>query len=153
VADYFFDSSALAKAYVAETGTHWVRTLLDDEQHRIYISQLAEVEVIAALTRRFSIGDLTQQDRDQLARDARQDCASFLVVNITAEIIEAAVDLALKYNLRAYDAVQLASALEVRDLLVQNSQNPSILSLVSADLELNRASALEGVQVDNPNFH
>lgn len=63
MADYFFDSSALAKAYVAETGTHWVRTLLD------------EVEVVAALTRRFSVGDLTQQDRDQLAQDARQDCA------------------------------------------------------------------------------
>ena len=153
MADYFFDSSALVKAYVAEAGTHWVRTILDDEQHRIYISQLTEVEVIAALTRRFSVGDLTQQDRDQLAHDARQDCVSFLVVSITAEVIEASVDLALKHNLRAYDSVQLASALEVRNLLVQNSQNLVPLTLVSADLELNRASALEGVPVDDPNFH
>ena len=38
MADYFFDSSALVKAYIAETGTSWVRTILDDEQHRIYIS-------------------------------------------------------------------------------------------------------------------
>ena len=153
MADYFFDSSALVKTYVAETGTQWVRTLLDDEHHRIYISQLAEVEVVAALTRRFSIGDLTQQDRDQLAHDARQDCASFLAVNVTAEIIEAAIDLTLKHNLRAYDAVQLASALEVRNLLVQNSQNTAALTLVSADLELNRASASEGLPVDDPNSH
>ncbi len=76
MADYFFDSSALVKAYIAETGTNWVRSILDDGQHRIYLSQLAEVEIIAALTRRFSVGDLTQQDRDQLAQDARQDCAS-----------------------------------------------------------------------------
>ena len=152
MSDYFFDSSALVKAYIAETGTPWVRTLLDDEQHRIYISQLAEVEVIAALTRRFSVGDLTQQDRDQLAHDARQDCASFLVVRITTEVIEAAINLALMHNLRAYDSVQLASALEVR-AVVQNSQNPVALTLVSADLELNRASALEGLPVDDPNSH
>jgi hypothetical protein len=45
VADFFFDSSALVKAYIAEAGTTWVRTILDDERHRIYISQLASVEV------------------------------------------------------------------------------------------------------------
>ena len=49
MADYFFDSSALVKAYVAEAGTNWVRTILDDPQHRISISALAEVEVISAL--------------------------------------------------------------------------------------------------------
>ena len=72
---------------------------------------------------------------------------------LTPEIIEAAIDLALKHNLRAYDAVQLASALEIRDLLFQDSQNPVALTLVSADLELNRASALEGLPVDDPNSH
>jgi PIN domain nuclease of toxin-antitoxin system len=46
VADYFFDSSALVKAYLAETGTGWVRAILDDPNHRISISALAEVEVI-----------------------------------------------------------------------------------------------------------
>jgi len=54
MADYFFDSSGLVKAYVAETGTNWVRTILDDPQHRIFISALAEVEVVSALTRPFS---------------------------------------------------------------------------------------------------
>ena len=75
------------------------------------------------------------------------------MVNITAEIIEAAINLALMHNLRAYDSVQLASALEVRPLLMQSSQNPVALTLVSADLELNRASVLEGLPVDDPNSH
>jgi len=112
VADYFFDSSALVKAYIAETGTNWVRTIIDDEQHQIYISQLTELEVVAALTRRFRIGDLTLQERDQAARDVRQDCASYLGVDVTDEIIESSIDLALRHNLRAYDAAQLASALK-----------------------------------------
>lgn len=70
MADYFFDSSALVKAYVAETGTNWVRTILDDPQHRISISALAEVEVISALTRRFNEGDNTQAELDQAKRNA-----------------------------------------------------------------------------------
>lgn len=75
---------------------------------------------------------------------------SYLIVDVTAENIDAAIDLALRHNLRAYVAVQLASALEVRDLL-QGSQSPVALTLVSADLELNRAGALEGLPVDDPN--
>lgn len=120
MADYFFDSSALVKAYIAETGTNWVRTIIDDEQHQIYISQLTELEVVAALTRRFRIGDLTLQERDQAARDVRQDCASYLGVDVTDEIIESSIDLALRHNLRAYDAAQLASALKVKNVLSNN---------------------------------
>lgn len=65
MADYFFDSSALVKAYIAEAGTDWVRTILDHPQHRMSISALAEVEVTSALTRRFNEGDLTQAEVDQ----------------------------------------------------------------------------------------
>lgn len=65
MADYFFDSSALVKAYIAEAGTDWVRTIPDHPQHRISISALAEVEVTSALTRRFNEGDLTQAEVDQ----------------------------------------------------------------------------------------
>jgi len=152
VADYFFDSSALVKAYIAETGTNWVRTIVDDDQHQIYISQLTELEVIAALTRRFRIGDLTLPERDQAARDVRQDCASYFVIDLTNEIVEAAIDLALRHNLRAYDAAQLACALKVTSVLSSN-QRYTGLTLVSADLELNDASTLEGFQIEDPNNH
>jgi uncharacterized protein with PIN domain len=66
VADYFFDSSALVKAYIDEAGTNWVRTILDDPQHRISISALAEVEVTSALTRRFNEGDYPSWIRSNL---------------------------------------------------------------------------------------
>lgn len=151
MADYFFDSSALVKAYIAEIGTSWVRTILDDPQHRIYVSQLAEVEVIAALTRRFHVGDLTQQERDQSVHDIREDCRSYFTVNISDQVVESAVELAVRHNLRAYDAVQLASALEVRSISVENPTAPIDFTLVSADMELNAASTLEGIQVEDPN--
>jgi len=103
VADYFFDSSALVKAYIAEAGTNWVRTILDDPQHRISISALAEVEVISALTRRYNEGDLIQIELDQACDELSQDCATYFLVNVTNQILEAAVSNARNHSLRAYD--------------------------------------------------
>ena len=83
MADFSFDTSAVVKAYIAETGTPWVRTILDDPQHRIWISALTKVEIIAALTRGFRVGDLTQQQLSQVSSDALQDCAYFLAVPVS----------------------------------------------------------------------
>lgn len=152
MADHYFDSSALVKSYVAETGTTWVRTILDDKQNRIFISTLAEVEVVAALTRRFRVGDLTVQQLDQACDEARQDAEAYICASLTDDLIRAAVGLARTHGLRGYDAVQLATALQVRDALIQN-QLEQDFTLVSADLELNAAAALEGLQVEDPNSH
>lgn len=83
MADHYFDSSALVKSYVAETGTTWVRTILDDKQNRIFISTLAEVEVVAALTRRFRVCDLTVQQLDQACDEARQDAEAYICASLT----------------------------------------------------------------------
>ncbi|MCA1577470.1 MAG: type II toxin-antitoxin system VapC family toxin [Acidobacteria bacterium] len=87
--DYFFDSSALVKAYISEAGTNWVRTILDDPQHRISICALAEIEVISALTRRFKERDLTQVELDQACDELSLDCATYLLVDITSQVLEA----------------------------------------------------------------
>jgi uncharacterized protein len=153
VADYFFDSSALVKAYIAELGTNWVRTILDHPQHRISISALAEIEVISALTRRFNEGDLTPPELDQACDELSQDCAAYLLVDITSQILEAAVRNARNHSLRAYDAVQLASAVAVSTALLARQNQPIQLTLVSADSALNHAARLEGLQVENPNAY
>ena len=50
---YFADSSALAKRYVAEVGTVWLRSLLDPATGAVVvIARITAVELIAALTRR-----------------------------------------------------------------------------------------------------
>jgi uncharacterized protein len=153
VADYFFDSSALVKAYIVESGTTWVRTILDDPQHRISISALAEVEVISALTRRFNAGDLTQVELDQACDELRQDCANYLLLDVTTEILEASVGHARKHSLRAYDAVQLASAIAVQTALLVTQGDKSYVTVVSADNSLNDAARSEQLQVEDPNTH
>ena len=151
MADYYFDSSALAKAYITEAGTTWVRNILDDSQHRISISALAEVEVISALTRRFKEGALTQVELDQACDELSQDCETYLLVDVTTQILEAAVANARQHSLRAYDAVQLASVLAVRTTLLVTQGHAADLTFVSADDALNDAAGVEGLRVENPN--
>ena len=102
-----------------------MRTILDDPQHRISISALAEVEVISALTRRFKEGDLTQFELHQACDELSQDCAAYFMVDVTGQILEAAVGNARNHLLRAYDAVQLASAIAVRTALAITQGNAS----------------------------
>jgi hypothetical protein len=55
----------------------------------------------------------------------------------------------LRIGLRAYDALQLATALDTSRIV---SQVDAIkLILVSADLELNAAAAAESLTVEDPN--
>ena len=58
---------------------------------------------------------------------------------------------ARKHGLRAYDAVQLAAALDTGRIIsqVESAQ----LILVSADLDLNAAATAESLKVEDPNNH
>jgi len=54
-------------------------------------------------------------------------------------------------GLRGYDAVQLATALELENRFSAN--NLSSIIFISADNHLNQAAQTEGLTVDNPNNH
>lgn len=54
-------------------------------------------------------------------------------------------------EIRAYDAVQFAGAMELNQARVAAALSPIIL--VSADLELNSAARAEGLVVEDPNLH
>ncbi len=62
MAAYFFDSSAVVKFHIAETGTAWVRTILLATRpdgtlaNPIFIANITEVEVTAAVSRRARAG-------------------------------------------------------------------------------------------------
>jgi uncharacterized protein len=55
------------------------------------------------------------------------------------------------HALRAYDAVQLAVALEVNRSHQEDGFGP--VTLISADQALNDAATAEGLAVDDPNSH
>lgn len=148
----FLDSSALVKCYVAETGCVWTRSILDDEGNVVYVASLSRVETISALTRRLRRGDITQTEFDEACKQFRLDLTTqFEIVALTDQMIAEASTLAQQHGLRAYDAVQLAAALETSSVISQ--LEPTRFVLVSADLELNTAAAAEGLNVEDPNTH
>ena len=70
---------------------------------------------------------------------------------MTAKLVAAAMKLARSHALRGYDAVQLASAIEVHQARVAAGASP--LTIISADEPLNTAAVAEGLLVENPNNH
>ena len=116
MADYFFDTSALVKRHVNEMGSAWVRTLIRAKAtHRIYIARITTVEVFAAITRRQYSGDLSAAQAGAILGHFRRHLAQrYRIIDLTPAIYDNAMLRARKRRLRAYDAVQLAAALELR---------------------------------------
>ncbi|MGH7965044.1 MAG: type II toxin-antitoxin system VapC family toxin [Candidatus Binatia bacterium] len=153
MAAYFFDSSALVKRYVVESGTQWVRGLCEPAAgHTIYIARITGVEVIAALARHTRIGSLTRSAAQGAMAAFRGDFRwVYLVSELTPALAERAMDLAQAHGLRGYDAVQLAASLDVN--AERRGYGLAPLTLASADTDLNQAATAEGVAVENPNDH
>jgi uncharacterized protein len=95
---------------------------------------------------------MTQAEFDVACTQFRLDLITqFEIVALTDRMIEEASALAQQHGLRAYDAVQLAAAIETSS--VTSQLEPTQLILVSADLELNNAADAEGLDVEDPNTH
>ena len=148
-----FDASGLVKRYVNETGSDWVRAIVDPAQgNAIGIADVTRAEVASALSRRAREGAITLDERDELMRTFQAHCATeYRLVPTEHFIIGLAVDLIQRHPLRAYDGVQLATAIAVNRSLVAHDLTP--LFFVSADDNLIAAAQGEGLTVDNPNWH
>lgn len=153
MASYYLESSALVKRYVVEAGTPWIRGLSAlSAANSLVIAQITGVEAVAAITLRARRGSTTPADAAIAIANFRRDFTrGYYAVPITLAMIGHAMNLAEKHGLRGYDAVQLATALQVQSERRANGL-PDIIFL-SADNALSAAAAAEGLAVDNPNAH
>jgi predicted nucleic acid-binding protein len=152
VTAYFIDSSALVKRYVIETGTTWVRRLRRNPSTVIYIARITAVEVTCAVARRRKGKTLTLRRASSILLRFRQHLAArYTVIEITPDLLDDAIRLGNTHALRAYDAVQLAVALEVNRSHQADGFGP--VALISADQALNDAATDEGMTVDDPRLH
>ena len=153
VSIFYFDTSALLKQYVAEIGSGWVNDLLATSPAPfVFTSQLTTVEGVCAFTRRLREGTLSSVAHSRLLAAFDYDMTyRYQLVDIMPATIETARQLAQKHPLRAYDAIQLATAWLVNQTLVGAEKAP--LLFISADDRLNGIAQVEGLEVDNPNHH
>ena len=131
------------KLYADEPGHRTVRAL-----ERIVVSCLARVEVPAALWRKQRRGELGEGELRVLVAEFEADYFGtpaepprFLVTGLPSSVLETAAHLLVSHALRAYDAIQLASACAVRDV------DPGCAVFACADRALRAAATAEGFEV------
>lgn len=136
----FADSSALVKRYAEEADDAIVRDLDD-----LAVSSLALVEVASAIWRKARLGHLDASGIDATLRGVQADLhggpsrrASYAVIRPTDRILARASQIVGADNLRAFDAVQLASAEMARELI------PECTRFVCFDDRLRAAAADHG---------
>lgn len=139
----FADSSALVKLYADEPDHQLVRKL-----DVLVVSALARVEVPAAIWRKNRMGELDPADAAVLIaafeadyHGSTGDQPRFAVVAATASVLEAAARLVAAHGLRAYDAVQLASAQAAAQTV------PDCRTVAVFDVTLRAAAAAAGFAV------
>ncbi len=117
MAGYFFDTSAIVKRYVQEAGTRWIRDLTRRGQpDLLYLARITTVELTSAVARRRRGGSLTvPRARSILTRFQRQIVGRYVMVEMTPPLLTAAAKLTDQHALRAYDTVQLATALDLNN--------------------------------------
>jgi predicted nucleic acid-binding protein len=110
---------------------------LDD----VVVSELARVEVPAALWRKRRAGAIRGDDAAVLVSAFERDWLgdAFAVVPVLSPILERAARLCATHPLRAYDGVQLASALAAQ------AADPALEGLLCFDEMLASAARVEGL--------
>jgi predicted nucleic acid-binding protein len=153
VSHFYFDSSALVKRYLHESGSNWVRSIITPiARHVILTARITEIEIMSAVSRQERTGAIRPRTaeaiRHLLARHVQRE---YIVIELGRPLAQQAIALLTRHPLRAYDAVQLASALESNTRLIQTGL--AQLTFVSADKRLLVAAIAEGLATVDPNSY
>lgn len=146
---YFFDTSALAKAYHREVGTPEVLRIFGEPGSEVVVSSLSTVEFQSVFARKVRMGHLTSNAYDSLRKKFGGDVkAGRLRVKCLFRRHQVAAEKLIAAHgptrgLRTLDSLQLAMAIE---LVATNAAD----CFVAADCQLLEIAALEGLTVLNP---
>lgn len=138
----FLDSSALVKRYADELESHMVQAVSEP----VLASDLAAVEVPAAFWRKHRVGEISASTAQVLCRRFLADVSvaspdrNTVLMRVNEDILHEAIDLVARHPLRAYDAIQLASALSA-------SRPMGECTFGCFDRQLSTAAAIEGLSL------
>lgn len=117
----YLDTSSLFKLYHSEPGSEEMDSVFsDNEITGIFLSEITNVEFISAVFKRVRMKELSMNDAEQLIKLFDNDLKKYTIVPVSSTTLENAKLLILKYGqegLRTLDALQFASAIEVKNLV------------------------------------
>lgn len=137
----YLETSNLVKLYVEEAGTAEVKAGVA-ECEAVATSIVSYVEARAAFARKAGEKALAPACYQAVKADLERDWDSFFALNLTGELIRLAADLAEKHGLRGYDAIHLASAVNLKRAMGAAAD----LVFSSADDRLRTAALTEGLR-------
>jgi predicted nucleic acid-binding protein len=135
--NYFFDTSALIKNYIEETGSEKVSALME-EAEEIFVSEITIIECFSTLKRILSERLIRESDYLHLKDEIQYDFGFLSKVGISPESCEQLID---KYQLKSLDSIQLAASLSVSD---------EIDTFICCDKKLLKAAEAENLETLNP---
>src|SRR5215210_1491397 len=148
LAAYYLDASAAIKAYSEERGADRVEEILEHGTE-VHISRVGVVEVAAAFFGKTKTGEMWMEEAVSALEEFRLDIENtYRIAEVRSVTTECAIEVAERHRLRAYDCLQLATALLLQEQRASFELAP--LVFVSSDAELNAAAEGEGLNVEDP---
>jgi len=115
----FYDTSSLFKLYHKEEGTvELINFFTKNSVNAIYLSEITEIEFSSAVWKKCRKREVVEDVAQMIIEKFELDSQNYRFIPYTSEIIKLAKNLIAKYwknGLRTLDAVQLASALVVKN--------------------------------------
>jgi uncharacterized protein len=150
---YYLDTSALVKVYAEEPNSKRVRDMVrstraENPSTRCIVSEIAMVEAVAAIAKKERSGEVSSAVATRLIERILADFTgplrAYVTVSVSDVILADAASHTRTYNLRGYDAMQLASALAVRHSAAGGTE----FVFVAGDGSLSAAAQAENMNVE-----
>ena len=135
----YFDTSALIKRFVEESGSKRVEAILDGEP-LLATSKVAYAEVHAGLARKLREKAFSAAAHRRTSRAFDDDWRAYVRVDLADPLLLIVRDLVRRHPLRGFDAIHLASAIRLQEQLGEE------IRLVASDDRLLTAAGEEGLQ-------
>ena len=136
----YFDTSALLKLYVTEEYSDITRELLN-KSRQVSTSLVSYAEARSAFARRRREKSLAGLNEKELVDLLDLEWPRYYLIGVSKPLVISAADLASIHGLKAYDALHLASALELQRNLKRS------VTFVAFDQSLNRAAKKVGLKL------
>lgn len=138
----FLDTSSLIKLYYKENGTERLDEIFNQYLiQEIFLSVISITEFYSAIYKKVRTKDLTPQNANDILTSFIDDKSKYTFINIDDEVIKTSQMLLEKYGingLRSLDAIQFASAYNVKDLIDNVISNDKLLNsfLISEGMKI-----------------